>query len=560
MPLLKLFNGRIEARPAAGVFEPAARGAFRVLGLKATAAQAEVFDAASSVRLALKLGVRKTFESDAVWLFVPAAREESDVRDAVGRLSEPARRARERLFWFHARATHAPAASVAELMRAVEALRAGVPEDASRPEGSVGSDDAAGSDVSEGARLSDEQASALHDAALLALCGLVRLDPTLREVEAWHRAFGLWRRVFAREEFWSLLVAADLKGDYEQPVTFGEVEALRLSAPRVISEHVAAFACKAARRGALPAAARALNLLRGAGLPETLLQEYENDVVGPAEDAAIEELDKAFAWIGGAGFAVRTAATQRNYCNEAWRKFEALRPRLTEFAELAGADSYPARRVFEHAASKLFRLAVAFEEAGRSDEASFVCRKAHALAPPGSEELPAIAAKLHALGVVEESRERSSAEYGEGVMRTLNAESPPWKLFRDDRKGDQTLGSLSNKSDAPGCLTSFAFWLAMVVACFGLQWCGVINMRSTRTSFNSRPSFNLRPNLNFNHLNMNYNIPPPLNLRPYTDPPPKSTRQPGGRKRRQPNGNYNDILPPPPTNAERAPNVNTPPR
>jgi hypothetical protein len=541
VPLLKLFNGRVEAKPAPGVFEPAARGAFRVLGLKATAAQGEVFDAASSVRLALKLGVRKTFDGDAAWLFGPAAREESDVRDAVGRLSEPVQRARERLFWFHTTATHAPASNVAELAAALDALLARVPEEASDPESS------------------DEAAAALHDAALLALCGVVRLDPTLRDTAAWARAFELWRRVFACEKFWSLLVAADLRGDYEQPVTFGEVEALRLSAPRVVSEHVAVRARETAQRGALREASHALRLLRGADLPTPLLQEYENEVVGPAEDASVEELDKAFAWVGGLGFSSKTDATRRNYCNEAWRKFETLRPRLAEFAELAGADSYSARRVFEHAASKLFRLAVAFDEVARPQEALFVCYTARLLAPSGSEELPAIDLKLAALGVFEEPRERSPAEYGEGVMRALTRASASSKLFRDDPKGDRTIGSFSNKSDTPGCLTSFAFWLAMVITCFGLQWCGVINMRSSRTSFNSSLPLNLSPNLNFNHLNMNYNIPPPLNLSPYTEPLPKSTRQPGGRKRRQPNGNYNDIQPPP-TNMGRAPNVNTPPR
>ncbi|HEX6183091.1 MAG TPA: hypothetical protein VFZ44_04200 [Pyrinomonadaceae bacterium] len=551
--ILRFFRGRVEAKPAPGVFEPAARGAFRVLGLVATAAQGEVFDAASSVRLALKLGVRKTFESDAAHLFGPAARDESDVRDAVGRLSESAQRARERLFWFHTNAMHAAVSNVAALTRALDALLARVPVEKFDADG-VGA-----SHETEGARLADEEAGALHDAALLALCGVVRLDPALRDEAAWARAFDLWRRVFACEEFWTLLVAADLKGDYEQPVTFGEVAELRRAAPRVVSGHAAVRAGAAVRRGDLREAARALRLLRGAGLPASLMQEYENEVVGPAEDATVEELDKAFGWVGGAGFAARTAATRRNHCNEAWRKFEALRPRLAEFAELAGADSYSARRVFEHAATKLFRLAVAFEEAKRPQEALFVCRKAHALAPPGAEELPAIESKLRALGAAEESREWEAGEYAAALAVGLSTESAPWKLFRDDKRGSRLLGSFSKKSDTPGCLTSVAFWLVLVVACFGLQRCGVINMRSRRTSINSLPpSLNIRPDLNFNHLNMNYNIPPPLNLRPYAEPPPKSTRQPGGKGRRPPRG---AASPTPTTGAGGAPNVNSsPPR
>ncbi|HEX8351395.1 MAG TPA: hypothetical protein VF611_00620, partial [Pyrinomonadaceae bacterium] len=446
MEILRLFQRRAEAGPAAGVFEPAARSAFRALGLAATAAQGEVFDAASSVRLALKLGVRKTFEADAAWLFGAAAREESDVRDAVGRLSEPAQRARERLFWFHGGAAHAPATTPAELAPAVDAL------------------------------LADGGAGALHDAALLALCGVVRLDPALRDVGAWARAFELWRRVFECEDFWSLLVAADLKGDYEQAVSFGEVAELRLAAPRAVAGHAAARAAGAARGGDLREAARALKLLRGAGLPASLLQEYENEVVGPAEDEVVEKLDVAFAWVS-LGSLTAPPATRRNYWNQAWRRFEPLRPRLAEFAELAGADSYAGRRVFGHAASKLLRLAVSFEEVGRRPEALFVCRKALALAPPGSEESAAAEEKLGALGAGEASREMDDGGYAAALARALSEGRAPRKLFRDDPKGGKTLDDFTNKSDRAGCLTSAAVWLALAVACFGLQRCGVINTR-----------------------------------------------------------------------------------
>ncbi|HEX8190525.1 MAG TPA: hypothetical protein VF586_19355, partial [Pyrinomonadaceae bacterium] len=75
--MIKLFKKRVEWRPPLGLFEPSARSAFRVLGLGARAAQREVFDAAASLRLALKVGARKTFEGDAAWLG-EVARKESD--------------------------------------------------------------------------------------------------------------------------------------------------------------------------------------------------------------------------------------------------------------------------------------------------------------------------------------------------------------------------------------------------------------------------------------------------------------------------------------------------
>ncbi|HVF44916.1 MAG TPA: hypothetical protein VM936_17965, partial [Pyrinomonadaceae bacterium] len=138
-------------------FGPAARSAFRVLGLAAGASQRELFDAASSVRLALKVGVRKSFDSDLAWLG-SVGREESDVRDALGRLSEPSQRAFERLFWFDAPPTVAHVSNVEELERAVSSLPS----------------------------FEDD---APHDAALLALAGLVRLDPELSAPGAWARAF-----------------------------------------------------------------------------------------------------------------------------------------------------------------------------------------------------------------------------------------------------------------------------------------------------------------------------------------------------------------------------------
>lgn len=518
--MIKLFKQRVEWKPPVGLFEPAARGAFRVLGLGAWAAQGEVFEAASSLRLALKVGMRKTFDTDAAWLG-EVARKESDVRDAVGRLSEPVQRARERLFWFHLPAPRAQVSTITELTAAIEELLKRVAVEPFSPEDAK---------EKEGARLTDEEAAALHDAALLALAGLVRLDPTLREGEAWARALRLWRRLFVCEEFWSLLVALDLKGDYEQAVTFGEVAELRQAAPRFVYAHVAGRARDAVTRGGLREAAHALDLLRGAELPATLLREYEEETIGPAEDKLTEELDTAFTWVGMSSFGFKPAPERRNYCNDAWRRFTFVRPRLADFARLAGADSYHARRVFEHASSKLFKLAVSFEEALRPQEALFVCLKARALAPPDSEELHDIDAKLVALGAVGELRERSQGEYTSALVRELEDARVPPKLFKDDPKGGKTLDSFTRKSDAPGCLTSVGFWLLMVMVGVGLRACVG---GPARTSISYPPAPNIRPNLNFN-VNVNYNIPLPLNLSPYTDPPPRSTRPPRDRRRRPP--------------------------
>jgi hypothetical protein len=442
-------------------------------------------------------------------------------------------RARERLFWFQLPPPPAPVSTVAELTAAVEELLKGVPVRA------------ADSDDAGGGRLADEEAAALHDAALLALAGAVRLDPTLGAAESWALAFRLWRRLFGCEEFWSLLVALDLKGDYEQPVTFGEVAELRRAAPRVVYAHAAGRARDAVARGDLRGAARAFDLLRGAEMHATLLREYEEETIGPAEDRLTEELDAAFAWVGLPGFDLKPAAERRNHCNDAWRRFVLVRPRLADFARLAGADSFYARRVFEHASSKLLRLAVSFEGIQRTQEALFVCLRARALAPPESEESDEIEAKLSALGAAGEAGGRSRGEYAAALARELEDAREPPKLFRDDPKGGKTLDSYTRKGDAPGCLTSAAFWLLMVGVVVGMRACAGGGPRPTRTDIRSLPALNVRPNLNYN-VNLNYNIPPPLNLRPYADPPPRD------RRKRRATRNDTETPIPPPTMVERA--------
>ena len=509
-------------RPEPAPFEPLAQSAFRVLGVAAGASQREVFEAASSVRLALKVGVRKSFDSDLAWLGA-VAREESDVRDALGRLSEPARRAFERLFWFEEPPTAARVSNVEELEGAVSAL-------------------------------SSNEGDAPHDAALLALAGLTRLDPLLTEAEAWARAFALWRRVFESEEFWSRLVAADLRGDFEQSVTYAEVRELRERAPRVVSRPVAERALDAALREDARECGRALALLRAARLPPSLLEEYESEALGPLEDSLTDKIDVAFGWLYLITVESRGAATVRNYANAAWRKFAPVMPGLYEFARAAGASHYAARRLLEHAASKLLLLAQRFEEAGRREESLFVALKSYALATPGGETDAEAESKLRALDAGDAIRAKTDEGYADQLARELSDGREPGKLFRDDPAGDKTLDSLfapqKKKSELwPALLTCFGF----AFTCFALQFCGVIKTSPSRTYPGGFPMPTYTPfqmNLNYNYnLNLNiqpYPIPTPLIL----DAPGKPTR---GRKRRaRPRdsntrvGNDNALLLPPP--------------
>jgi hypothetical protein len=493
--------------PEPAPFEPAARSAFRVLGLAACASQREVFEAASSVRLALKVGVRKSFDSDLAWLG-PVARGESEVRDAAGRLSEPTQRAFERLFWFDRRPTLARVSNVEELERAVSSLS---------PDETDSSDDV---DVP-------------HDAALLALAGLTRHDPLLLEAEAWARAFALWRRVFESEEFWSRLVAADLRGDFEQLVTYAEVRELRERAPRVVSRPVAERARDAALRADARECGRSLAVLRAAGLPPALLEEYEREAFGPLEDSLTERIDVGFGWLYLMTVEQRGAATVRNYANAAWRKFKPVVPELGEFARAAGASHYAARRVLEHAASKLLLLAQRFEEAGRRDESIVVALKAYALAPPASEACAEASAKLRALGVPEIFQTKTVEGYADALARELSDEREHAKLFKDDLKGDKTIEALlAPRRKKPELWPALLTCVGFAFTCFALQFCGVVNLKSSKTYPGGFPVPTYTPF----QLNLNYNYNVNLNVQPYPLPTPLVLDEPGrpkrGRKRR----------------------------
>jgi hypothetical protein len=470
-----------------------ARNAFRALGLAATASQREVFDAASSVRLALKLGVQKTFESDSPWL-AKVSRTESDVRDALGRLSEPAGRAFERVFWFHAGAKTEPASNVAELRATVDAL------------------------------LSDSAPAALHDAALLALAGLLRLDPTLEDADAWAFVLKLWRETVEREEFWSQLVAADLNGDYEQSVTFGEVRQLRLRTPRLVSAPVAEYAKGETLRGNLRACARAFAILRGGGLPAALLEEYERDILGPAEDRLEEACNTVFSVSALAGGFMPGESDAVRY-NNVWDKFERkVKPQLRDLAGIGGAENAYVRRALERASDKLKDLADRFSNIGLHEQSITLLLEARALAPPGCDALERVRAAL----LIEYPRaqvgEKSSEEYASALARELAVTREPPKL------PEAYAAPPFVKTDtSDGCGTSAFFWLAMVVLCVALRTCGGINTRRSTTF----PPTNFRMNLN---VNTNINIPkftpvPPTVMPPYLMP--TENRNAGRRPRRR---------------------------
>ena len=491
MSTLTTLNLGTRPRPAPGEFPPVGRSAFRLLGLAASASEREVFDAAASLRLALKLGVEKRFEADARWLG-PLARGESEVRDALGRLSDPTSRAAERVLWFHA----PPAAGVDSL----DGLRAR--SDALRGAGGWW---------------------AAHDAALLMLAGVSRLDPTLGAPAAWAEAFGLWRALWEAEEFWSLLVAADLLGEYEQLVTYGEVKALRGRVPRLVSEPLAERAKTAAVRGEMTFCRRALAVLRGAGLPTALVEEYENDILGPLEDHLQEECDAVFS-AAETFSASRTRHERASLYNSAWRGFEyGFKPGLAAFVAAGGEESPFVRRALARAAMKLSELSAKYRTNEQTAPGLELLKRAARLAPPGSDARLQIEEQLRALAP--EAVGAAGAEYRTALAEELAARVDPPRAPAAVRAPPAPAKGL--RDDPAGCLSKVVIWLLLLGGCFALIRCGVVNLRPARRSL-PPALYNINYNFNYNSI-----VPPSLT---------NTTRE--RRKTRRP-GNVNDSRPRP---------------
>jgi rhodanese-related sulfurtransferase len=391
----------LHASPDKRKLIPAADNAYRVLGLSGHASQREIYAAASALRRAIKLGVAKTPAHHIAWLGSTALTENS-VRDALSRLTVPAQRIYERLFWFFDPQTAATttALSFAALQETATRLQA------------------------------VESPAARHDTALLWLAVMLRLDPALKLADGWSLTYQLWKELIEGKELWSLLMAADLKGDFEQVTTFGEIGDLRGRAWRLVTSPLAEIAKDAMLREEHAQAGRALAVLRASGAPDALAGEYEHEILGSIEDDFDALLSVAF---GSYRYEVKTdqnVSERRETCWRAYAKFnEQVKPALKKMLELAGSESHVARRMFAAAADALDELAEGFETAFDNESRVKMLRRAWQLAPPASASLLLIEEHLIAAGDANARPSKTEADYVRQLAATMREPVAPPELF-----------------------------------------------------------------------------------------------------------------------------------
>jgi len=388
------------ANPEKQRLPPTADNAFRVLRLSCHASQREIYASASALRRAIKLGVVRPPAPHINWLGAPD-RTENGVRDALGRLTVPAQRIYERLFWFF---DPQVATTIPPSLASLRAAAARVP--------------------------CEESPSARHDIALLSLAVMLQLDPALKLADDWRRTYTLWKEVIEGKEFWSLLLAADLKGDFEQVTTFREIKDLRGRAWRLVTSPVAEMAKDAILREDHALAGRALAVLGGSNLPQTLFDEYEQEILGPVEDEFDALLSVAFSSYRYEVKSSQNIGERRETCWRAHGEFnEQIKPALKKILELAGAESAVARRVFAAAAEALDELADGFETGFDNESRLKMLRKAWQLAPPESASLLLIEEHLAAAGDAGERPPKTEAAYARQLSMALSDPAAQPELF-----------------------------------------------------------------------------------------------------------------------------------
>jgi hypothetical protein len=460
---------------ADGYLEPVRRNAFRLLGLRGAATQREIHEAASAVRRRLKLGVAHTSPQDALWLG-PLERTEMDVRDALGRLARPAQRIAERLLWFYEDAPHvAPTANLVTRGGA-EALVVRTEE--------------------------------RHDAALASFAAALRFDPDVKQGEIWTRALSLWQELTERDEFWSLLVAADLKGDFEQLATHGEARELRARVMHLVTTPLAGLAKDGVARKRYDVTTRALEVLRCAGLEEKLFAGYENEILAPVEDG-FEALNRSvFDELRWERMRYNSPDAQRQACDATLRRFDReIKPALAAFLKMAGVESLATRRVFESAAVELFQLADAYQRGGEREAGQLLARKAWTFAPPESVAAFEIEEGRAQFGGADWGGARTQEEYLARLRRELRPQTELFAQYITQENLSPQLSSAPNFTPTPARDMSEGFgqiflYVLFVIACIGF---GVCSSSGTRRGY--RGNIHLPPPT----FNYNYNVQlPPL--------------------------------------------------
>lgn len=357
-----------------------ARNAYRILGLPGNTSPQDIHDAAGDIRRKAKLGIPRNTPWDLPWLG-PLSRSELDVQDAVGRLQDPVRRLRERLFW---------------LQEGADVVRHLSPE--SLQQAAWGWQSA----LAVLARLRPlSRPAAGHDAAVLSLLAASLLDPEVANEKAWAAAIQQWGQLVFSDEYWEAVADTELENGFEPAASVEEIEALRGRTLNLVLENLAGLAKDSMAHQMDIICRRVLRVLHASRLSGDLLTPLEEQILGPLE-SNFEALCSEVRSECGNKIIRDDGHEAENIvpCEAALARFEKeVQPFLDRFERFASTgDSGILERIREAAAMCLSGLAQDHTWAGKFSTADELLRKALSFVRPDSavaqrlqEHLPEIA-------------------------------------------------------------------------------------------------------------------------------------------------------------------------
>lgn len=302
-------------------FDVIDNNAYRILGLSAEASQRDIHEANSSIRRAIKIGVNKTTSWDLPWLG-STTRTEKDLQAAIGKLTNPAQRLHERLFWFSGNAAPLNEATIESLSSAISEF---------------------------------EARANSHDLALVKLVYANLIDPELKNKNLWIGAITLWEEVIDSDDYWPSLLDMDMVGEFEPFATIEEVENLKLNVYRLICSKLLALANEGVVTKNEGICKQVFNILRDSKIPRNIFYEFETQVFGSLEDEFIELCEQIRNDSNNSLNKQDTNALDNiKTCTTALNRFNnEVQPGLNRLLNLSGQNTELANRVKEEAAGCL---------------------------------------------------------------------------------------------------------------------------------------------------------------------------------------------------------------
>ena len=273
-------------------FEQFRRNSFRLLGLSASAGQAEVLAAARRMRLLASDPDAPSTSWDLPWLG-QLPRQRSDIEQAIARLNDPSSRLTERIFWF---VNEPPDRS----MRA-RALRAA-------------------KTVSDPRLPAANPAVFSHDSALLDVARLHIADSALKKVESWQHALARLCQSTRSEEYSQWLWSVERNGEFEIPATLDEIDITVSALPELVAQSLAEQVRAKLDEDDIGGVLAGISVL--SGLPADATVEARREIFDRVEDLLSSRCnrlcDKLFHGITWGSSSSRAMVARHNYlCREA---------------------------------------------------------------------------------------------------------------------------------------------------------------------------------------------------------------------------------------------------